>query len=279
MIDPPASLTLSLPARSYLFVPADRPERFDKALASGADAIIVDLEDSVAPARKAAAREHLAQWQSPNHSVYLRINGAKTEWFREDLELCRNPGVCGIVLSKAEEVAELACVAETVQKKPILPIIESAQGFANLAALAREPGVQRLLFGPLDLQLDLGIEGDGAELLYFRSHLVLVSRLAGLRSPVDGVTTEIRDSSVVCADAQAARRFGFGGKLCIHPNQVEAVNSAFSPTEHEIQWAKQVMAAWQKAAGGVALLDGKMVDRPIARRAESILEARRNKAN
>lgn len=271
MTGPNFSLAEEAPARSYLFVPADRPDKFAKALASGADAVILDLEDGVAPERKSSAREHLAHWLSADHPVYMRVNDPRTEWFRDDLALCRNAGILGIVLPKSQEIEELAALDEACRDKPILPLIESAQGFANVAALARHRGVQRLIFGPLDLQLDLGIQDEEAELLYFRSHLVLASRLAGLQPPVDGVTTDIHNTAAVLAQAKAARRLGFGGKLCIHPNQVDAANAAFSPTKDEIVWAERVMEAWQRAAGGVALLDGKMVDQPIARRAESIL--------
>jgi citrate lyase subunit beta/citryl-CoA lyase len=265
----------TVPARSYLFVPGDRPERFSKALASGADAVIVDLEDAVSHERKEAARQSVAEWLSIEHPVHLRVNGPDTSWFHADLELCRHPGVLAIVLPKTQEITELKILREIGGEKPLLPMIESARGFANMNALAAQPGVERLIFGTCDFRLDLGIEGDGEELLYFRSQLVLTSKLAGLQAPVDGVTTEINDASRVRSDSMAARRLGFGGKLCIHPNQLAVVNECFGPSAEDIAWAERVMEASRAAAGGAIALDGKMIDRPIVRKAEAVLRASR----
>src|SRR5580692_5426627 len=142
--------------RSYLFVPGNRPDRFAKAYASGADAVIIDLEDAVPAAERAAARPLIAAWLSPAHPVLIRINGASTEWFAEDSELCRQPGVAGAVLPKAERPEDIALIPHT----QVLPIIESARGFWNLAAMAHAPKVQRLMFGSIDFQLDLGIHGE-----------------------------------------------------------------------------------------------------------------------
>ena len=155
--------------RSYLFVPGNRPERFDKALAAGADAVIIDLEDAVPEAEKDVARAAVQAWLSPEKPVLLRVNAMNARAFREDLDLCRHPGVAGIVLPKAEELgdAELADIAG--ETKPILPIIESAQGLWNALQIARTPGVQRLMFGSIDFQFDLGIRGEDEELRAFRS--------------------------------------------------------------------------------------------------------------
>lgn len=256
--------------RSYLFVPGDRPERFDKACAAGADAVIVDLEDAVAPAQKQAARTAVAAWLSPAQPVLLRINSVASEWFRDDLELCKLAGVAGIVLSKAEQVDELQHIAAACPGRALLPLIETAQGFQNALQLARAPCVQRLLFGTIDFQLDLGIEGDDDALLYFRSQLVLVSRLAGIQAPVDGVTTALDNPGQLQADTLRARRFGFGGKLCIHPAQVAAVNLHFSPSSEEQAWARRVLAAAEAAQGAAIALDGKMIDRPVILRAQRI---------
>ncbi|MGC9158498.1 MAG: HpcH/HpaI aldolase/citrate lyase family protein [Terracidiphilus sp.] len=275
MTETAGSFTQEIPPRSYLFVPGDRPERYPKALASGADAVILDLEDAVSPARKAVAREYAAEWLSSGTPVYLRVNGPETEWFRDDLELCRMPGVLGIVLPKAQDPSELEPLYESGQGRPLLAMIESARGFAQAQTIVREPGVRRLIFGTYDFRFDLGLEGDGEELLYFRSHLVLVSRLAGLPPPVDGVTTEIKDTARVRSDARASRRLGFGAKLCIHPNQIAVVNESFGPSAEEVAWAERVMEAWHGVAGGAVALDGKMVDRPIALKAEAILRASR----
>lgn len=273
----PESDAQAFPARSYLFVPADRPERFSKALASAADAVILDLEDAVSPQHKEAARQSVAEWLSIGHPVHLRVNGSDTSWFQADLELCRHPGVLAIVLPKSQEVEELKILRERGGGKPLLPMIESARGFANMNMLAAQPGVARLIFGSYDFRLDLGIEGDGEELLYFRSQLVLTSKLAGLPAPVDGVTIDIKDASRARSDSLAARRLGFGGKLCIHPNQLAAVNECFAPGEEEIAWAERVVEASRVAAGGAIALDGKMIDRPILLKAEAILRASRRR--
>lgn len=264
-------------ARSYLFVPGNRPERFDKACAAGADAVIVDLEDAVPSADKAAAREALAAWLSPRQQVLVRINSADSDWFEDDLALCARPGVAGIVLPKAEHEASLAKLA-AAGAPAILPLIESGLGLWNAAALARLPRVSRLVFGSIDFSFDMGIQEGHETLLYARSQLVLASRVAGIAAPVDGVTTTFDQPERVHADTLRARALGFGGKLCIHPKQVAPVHEAFAPTAEEVAWAGRVVAAAAAAQGGAVALDGKMVDRPVILIAQQMLEeAKRRK--
>ncbi len=251
--------------RSYLFVPGNRPDRFAKAYASKADAVIIDLEDAVPPAEREAARAHVATWLSPDHPVLIRITGAS-----EDYALCERPGVAGVVLPKAERIEDLAAIPHT----RLFPIIETARGFWNVSDLAHAPHVERLMFGQIDFQLDLGIQGDGEELLYFRSQLVLVSRIAGLQPPVYGITTAFHTPEPVRADTRRARRLGFGGKLCIHPSQVPIVNECFGPTPGEIAWAKRVVEATANTNGEAVSLDGEMIDRPVIARAQAILGSR-----
>jgi len=253
--------------RSYLFVPADRPERIAKALASGADAVIVDLEDAVAPAAKDAAREALRGWLAQaDRRVVVRINGVDTPWFGADRALCRDAGVAAVMLPKAERAGDLA-----FEGKPVLPLIETAAGIDALREIARAPGVERMVFGSIDFQLDLGIAGDGEELLLFRSQLVLASRLAGLAPPVDGVSPAIDDTAALQADALRARRLGFGAKLCIHPRQVDVVNRALGPSDEELAWARRVLEASEKAGGAAVAVDSRMVDRPVILRAQALL--------
>ena len=258
-------------ARSYLFVPGDRPDRFDKALAAGADAVIVDLEDAVAPGKKIEARAAIGKWLSAQNQVLLRINADTTEWYREDLQLARVPGIAGILLPKAQSIDGALQAVCTEAGKFLLPQIETAQGFENAYALASTPGVQRLLFGTLDFQMDLSIDGEGDELAYFRSEMVLVSRLAGIQPPVDGPSTALDDAAQLTADTHRARRMGFGGKLCIHPKQVAHVNAAFAPSDEELSWAKRVLAAAAASDGAAVALDGRMVDRPVILKAEQIV--------
>lgn len=257
-------------ARSYLFVPGARPERFQKALAAGAHRVIIDLEDAVPLDGKNDAREAVAAWLSSKHPVAIRINGAGTAWFEDDLGLCVNEGVEAIVLPKAEDASVIAGIRHvTGDRVAVLPLIETARGLWNALDVARAPGVERLLFGALDYQLDLGIVEE--ELLHARSQLVLASRVADLLPPVDGVTAAFDDPAIVRREAQRARAIGFGGKLCIHPRQVPEVNAAFRPTEQEIAWAQRVVAADAASPGAAVAVDGKMVDRPVLIKAQSIL--------
>lgn len=260
-------------ARSLLFVPGSRPDRFDKALAAGADAVVVDLEDAVAPDAKVAARHALASWLArASASVLVRVNAADTDGFADDLALCGHAAVAGVVLPKAERRADLAHASAIAAGKRLYPLIETAAGYDALRTLASAPGVERLVFGSIDFQVDLGIDGEGDELLMFRSGLVLASRLAGLRAPVDGVSTAIDDADALRADVARARKLGFGAKLCIHPKQVAVVDAAFAPTDAERDWARRVLDAAERSGGAAVAVDGKMVDKPVILRAKAILD-------
>lgn len=267
-----ADVPVSLPShRSLLFVPGSRSERFDKALAAGASAVIIDLEDAVAPPDKDAARAALAGWLRPEHAVIVRINSVDTAWFAQDLALCGLPGVAAVMVPKAEHADTLAAVT-AAGARALLPLVESAAGLAALAALAGAPGVWRLAFGAIDLQLDLGLkDATEDELGPFRLQLVLASRLAGLAAPVDGVSVAIDDQDRLRADVQRARRLGFGGKLCIHPKQVGAVNRGLAPGEAELDWARRVLGAAAASGGAAVAVDGKMVDKPVLLRAQALL--------
>lgn len=260
--------------KSFLFVPGHQPTRFDKACATDADAIIIDLEDAVSPADKDSARQAIADWLPGSRPVILRINSVDTPWFQEDLALCQATGISGVILPKAENPADLTKIADLLgTEKPLFPLIETALGFWNAKALAESKSVCRLMFGSIDFQFDLGIQGEGDELLYFRSQLVLVSRLAGLQPPVDGVTTALDDPSQLASDVSYARRLGFGGKLCIHPKQVALVNSGFLPSDEEVAWAHRIVQAMQAANGAAVAVDGKMVDKPVLLKAETLLKS------
>lgn len=257
---------------SYLFVPGTQPQRFDKACASGADAVIIDLEDAVAPGDKAGARAALAAWLHPARRAIVRVNAVDTAWFEDDIALCAQAGVAGVMLPKAQSCDVLSDLAARLPGTPLLPLIESAQGIDRANQLAGCPQVQRLVFGSIDFQLDLGIDGDGEELLFFRSALVLASRLAGVAAPVDGVTVAVADQAQLAFDAQRARRLGFGAKLCIHPNQLRTVHDAFAPDAGAVAWARAVLNAAERESGAFQF-DGKMVDRPVILRAQAVLQA------
>lgn len=254
-----------------LFVPASRPERVAKAAASGADAIIIDLEDAVAPADKQAARDALAGLALPDFPVILRINAIGTPWHEGDLALAARIGLAGIMLPKSEDAAQTQ-VAHQAAGHAVLALVETARGIANLPAIAAAPGVARLVFGSVDFSADIGCAHEPEPLLLARSQMVLASRVAGLAAPIDGVTLAIEDEAAVEAaveaDARRAVSLGFSGKLCIHPRQVAPVLRGFAPSAAEVEWAARVVAADR---GGAAMVDGAMIDPPVRMRAEQIL--------
>ncbi|MDR6888155.1 citrate lyase subunit beta/citryl-CoA lyase [Variovorax sp. 3319] len=270
-------------ARTFLFVPADRPERHARALASGAGGVIVDLEDAVAPDRKAEARAQLkASFGTlgavQRQRLLVRINACGTPWHGHDLaevgELAAQGLIAGVMLPKAERAADLQRLGAAIGPKGLLvPLIESAAGLEAARELAAAPQVLRLAFGNLDFQADLGLACDAneAELVPVRLALVLASRRAGLAAPIDGVTPDWRDTVRLASDAARARRGGFGAKLCIHPDQVAPVYAALGPNPDELAWARRVMDATRAAGGGVVSLDGRMVDAPVVRLAERLL--------
>jgi citrate lyase subunit beta/citryl-CoA lyase len=258
--------------RSYLFVPGNRADRFEKARAAGADAVIFDLEDAVQPEEKDAARAAVLAAADAARPAWVRINASDTAWFAEDIAmLASHAGVAGIVLPKAETRDQVnAVLAYSHPSLVLLPIVETARGIANLSLLCAAPRVGRIVFGTLDFQVDLGIDGDGEELDMFRSQIVLASRLAQIDAPVDGVSTTIDDACQIEADARRGRRFGFGGKLCIHPKQIEAVRRAYAWTEPERAWAQRVLRAFEDSLGAAVAVDGKMVDKPVLLKARRI---------
>lgn len=259
--------------RSYLFVPGDKPDRFDKAVKTGAHAVIIDLEDAVSPGRKVLARQAVGEWlRGTSVGVLVRINPLGTEWHQDDLEVLRAPGARGVVVPKAEDVGALSVLAASLRAgQELIPLVESVRGYFEAAALAKVPGVTRLAFGTFDFMGDAGIGADAEELDAVRTHLVLVSRMANLPAPVDGVSLAIDDAPQLEHDVRRSRRFGMGAKLCIHPKQVDTVHAGYAPTVEEIGWARRVMAALANGPLGAVAVDGKLVDKPIARRAEALL--------
>ena len=268
-------------ARTLLFVPATKPERFVKALDSGADCIIIDLEDAVAECNKDSAREQLAQHlprmtRAQLARTVVRVNAVGSLWHEADIALLRGwtPQGVAVMLPKAEDAGALRGVAKALgDAARIVALIESLAGLDAADALAGEPQVVRLAFGHLDFQLDLGMRAtaEEPELAFARNALVAASRRARLLAPIDGVTTETGNAERLAADARRARAFGFGGKLCIHPAQVAAVNYAFGHTEVEQAWARRVLEEAARHGGEAFSLDGRMVDLPVIRAAEAIV--------
>jgi citrate lyase subunit beta/citryl-CoA lyase len=256
-------------AQSFLFVPGDRPERFDKAFAAGADFVIVDFEDAVANDRKNAARQAVDHWLTPDRGVLIRISEPANA---AELSICARPGVDGIVLPKAT-AATAAALAPT--GKPVIALIETASAVLDLRAIASTPGVVRLAIGALDLALDIGLSSDGPLLDGVRLQMAIASRAAGIAPPINGVTANFSDSVALTDDVQRVRALGFTGKLCIHPLQIVPVRTAFAPTAAEIAWARKVLTASPDGGSGAISMLGEMVDKPVIERARRILQLSR----
>lgn len=271
-------MTDLLTARSFLFAPGSDAHKLRRALDSSADAVIADLEDAVAPAMKAEAREVVASVYSevtdaPGQRL-VRVNAVDTAWHQEDLALIADLGIDGLVLPKA--TAHAAASVAAVLGLPIIAIVETAEGLRGAYELAASPSVVGLVLGAVDLGVALGLESrpDGQELLFARSSIVVDSAAARLRGPIDQVWLDLRDPSGLEGDCALARSLGFRGKACIHPDQVAIVNNAFSPSDRELDRARNVIVAFEQAEReglGVIALDGEMVDLPVVERARLLI--------
>ena len=269
-VAPPSSVAAT--AQTWLFVPGDRPERFDKAAASGAGMIVLDLEDAVAADHKDAARAHVAAWlPSALAPAAVRINAVGTPWHEADLDALRH-GPVTVMLPKAEHPEAVAAVVATLPKgSVIVALLETSLGVLNAPTIAKVPGVQRLALGTFDLAAELGVDPDhGPAMAGPRSALVLASAAASLPGPVDGVTGDVRDHARLVADVEASAAIGFAGKLCIHPGQVAPAAAARAPSADDLAWANRILAAVAASDHGVVVVDGRMVDAPVISRAQRI---------
>ena len=263
---------------NFLFVPGTRPERFTKALNSGADAVIIDLEDAVAAQDKDSARNAIrTAWPTftadEKKRLIIRTNAPGTQFYSADLILAQELSVVCLLIPKAESLDQINGAAQILPNTALIPMIETALGLDHLKEIASSNQVLRLALGNLDLQADLGMVCDAqeTELQTARYQMVLASRLARITPPIDGVTPSTDNLARIEGDSQRAKRMGFGGKLCIHPNQIPAVKAAFMPTSEEIEWARKVIAADQVSHGGAVKLDGRMIDRPVVLLAQRTL--------
>jgi citrate lyase subunit beta/citryl-CoA lyase len=281
---------VSAAPRSYLFVPADRPERYAKALASGADAVIVDLEDAVAVREKPAARASLASIVAAPRALpcWVRINAMSTRFCHEDIVAATAAGIAGIILPKVESPADIATVdwlVSQVESEKGLPdrsvglmgIVETARGLVHVDAIAQaSPRLRRLLFGAVDLAADMAVDMDdaGGATAQARFAITRASCAAGLQAPLDTAFTDIPNLDELRATSRRARALGYGGKTCIHPSQIAVVNEVFATSPVERAWAERVMSEFAKAeAQGLAAfkLDGEMIDYPVVERARRLL--------
>lgn len=273
--------------RSALYVPGDQPEKLAKALGKGADSLIVDLEDAVLPAHKVAARATVAAWLRglgpDTPEIYIRINPGEAG--HDDLRAVAIAGVSGICVAKTESVAELEAVdavltaAEAAGGLPtgsivVSPLLESGAAILAAPEIARAPRVVRLQIGEADLRADLGVEigPDERELLWARSQVVLASAAARLVPPIGPVSTDFRDLEALRASTVALKRLGFRGRACIHPAQVAVANEVFTPSQEELDRARDLIARFEAAGSGVVTdARGQMVDEAVVRAARRLL--------
>jgi len=281
--------------RSWMFVPGHRQRMIDKALGLNADAVMLDIEDGVAPAEKDTARrligESLSREQLPNSPArFVRINAIGHARMEADLETVLRPGLDGLVLPKVESADEVLKVESIVREREprlhaeggkirLLVAIESPRGLLNAPAIAScSPRVIGLMFGAEDFGRELGLptvrEGEAQGMLYARSAMVIAAASAHVQA-VDGVWVDLKDTEGLWAFARQSRRLGFSGMSLIHPSQIDPVNSVFSPTPEEVEYAQQVVNAYADAMArgdGSISFGGQLIDRPIVERARRTLE-------
>lgn len=266
-------------ARSYLYVPGDRPEKLAKARTRGADALIVDLEDAVAAADKEAARETVVEWLRDRPAdpteIWVRVNSGSL--LADDVRaIASAPGVDGLYLPKVSSPSDLEVLDAMLGdvEMPVVALVETAAGVLDARAIASAPRVARLALGEADLGAELGLDAspDEREWLSMRMHVVLASSAAGIEPPVASVSTDFSDLDAFRTTTDAFRRMGFGARSAIHPAQVAVINEVFTPGPDEVAHAQGLVDAFD-AAGRKAFAgpDGKMVDEAIVRSARLVL--------
>jgi citrate lyase subunit beta / citryl-CoA lyase len=270
--------------RSYLYVPGDDPRRIEKALATVADAVVIDLEDSVAPNRKEEARSNAAGVleSRPARPVFVRINAPGSEFAARDIAAVAALHLSGLRLPKVESLESVRLVAETLEElrseASIQCLIESALGLELALEIARShERVAGISLGEADLAADLGVR-DEAGLLYARSRIVSASRAAGLPGPVQSVYTNVKDVDGLRRSTEEGKNMGFVGRSAIHPSQVPIINEVFTPTEEEVAEAQELLDRLEGEAGSgtgaFVLEDGRFVDRAVVESARRTLTLR-----
>lgn len=274
-------MTHSRVRRSLLFVPAVRPDRYPKALATGADAVCIDLEDGVAFGSKDEARESALEFflerVSTRAEVSLRINDPKTELGQRDLDAVKQSGIRpdALMLPKCEGPDEIRSVENTLSDiLPNLPLIvmaETARGVVAADTIATAtPNVTALFFGAIDYAADVGCAVEWDAVLFARSRVVLAAAMAGV-SPIDSPFMDVPALDMLSEECKRSKALGFVGKMAIHPTQIKTIHQAFSPTADDLAWARKIVSAYDRNGGGVLLVDGKLIERPVIATAKRIL--------
>ena len=269
--------------RSVLFSPGDQGELLHKAPESGADVVVFDLEDAVAPARKAQARETVAgalREVDGDPEVCVRINPLDEGGYDDLAALPEGSLPDSLLLPKVSSAGDIRELTNSLADRgievPVLALLETAAGILNAPAIADQSGVDALLFGAEDLSADIGATRtpEGTEVGYARQRVVLAASAAGIDA-IDTLVTDFEDTDQLTADTRRSVRFGFDGKMAIHPAQVPVINDAYTPDRSEIEWAERVLDARdeaERAGRGVFAVDGEMIDAPLVAQAERILE-------
>jgi len=284
------------PLRTALFVPGNRPDRVDKAVNAGADAVIIDLEDAVPLSHKEETRPQVREKiiQHRDKKLIVRVNSLESGFFPGDLQEVIEKGLGCIIVPKVESAEQIRVIDErltevekgkglNVATIEVIPLIESAKAVQNVFQILSQktapPRIFTAAFGGADYALDLGIEltREGAELNYPRSRIAVACRAAGVEPPLDTpFMIDLKDMEGLKADARRAKQLGFQGKMCIHPNQIEPCHAVFTSTREEILYAQRVVQAFEEAeAKGTAAiqLDGKFIDYAIVERSRRILKS------
>lgn len=264
------------PITAPLFVPASRPERFAKAAASGADAVIVDLEDAVPESLKDEARGNLGAVAGLAAPAFVRINAEGTPWHEADLEALHAHGLERICVPKVEDAGLLDRIAARFPYAvTLIAQIETAGGLEHALEVARHRQVSQLAFGPADFFLDMGMSNSAGMTQHALCRLAVASRAAGIAPPLDGPAFRIGDAEALADECRTAVACGAGGKLCIHPSQPVAVMEHFLPGAAEVEWASRIVGA--ASDGGARDVDGQMIDAPVIARARLVLQRDRGR--
>lgn len=254
-------------ARSWLLLPADRPERFDAAASSEMDVVVLDVEDGCRQSEKERARREVRQWLEAGNHAWIRINDVRSpEWEKDLMALGHCPGLDGVMLAKTENAEHVSLTASRLAANtPIVALVESADGLANATEIAQTPQVVRLAFGVGDFRRDTGIGSSQIALAYTRSQFVVSSRVARVAPPIDGPTIS-NDTQVLKDAAEHAVEMGMTGKLCLRVDQAPYINEVLSPSAADVSWAESVIE--ELGAGGERCRDGS--DLPRLARAQQI---------